>query len=896
MKFGIKPLAVSIALASAALAQADGTVEGRLIDASSKTVYSGAVVRIEELNREVLTTESGRFRIPQVAAGTYNLSVIVGGKKVETLEVTVADDQSTATQILLNEGETDVEEVLVIGQAAQLQRAIDRQRYSDQILNAVNSDAIGELPDANAAEALQRISGISIERDQGEGRFVRIRGLGAEFNSVSVNGTQIPAPEAAKRSVALDVIPANLIGSLEVRKAQTPDMDANSLGGSVEIKSVSALDREGSYYTGDLEYSYDSLTEETNPKLALGGGKTFMVGEESRLGVAMAASYEDRDFGSENVETGGAWDDGALEEVEMRDYTINRERIGAAINIDFEQDVNNSYYLRTLYSEFTDDEQREAVVIEFTDEEFDEGEALAKGEAGSGVVQRELKDRVETQKIFSASIGAEHFINDWTVEYDLSMSKAEEKEPDSIDSAVFEAELDNLSYFSSRKPVVSGTSAFYDASAFELDEIERVKSDTTDELTIASFDITRDLIVNDYPAMIKFGAKASQREKDMNVDIRKYEGDVNMADFTSGTVDYGLGNFGPSLSSDKLRAALGSLDVENDVVASHEEDYRIEEDVNAAYLMGRIDMNALQVIAGVRFEDTETNSYGFAVDGEEETVSNTRFKDSYSHTLPALLAKWEFQENTQLRAAVTHSVVRPNFEHMRPSYTLDGDELEIGNPDLKPMEARNLDLGIEHFVGNAGLVSVFGFYKSIDHFSYEVTFDEDTGGLEDFANIGEGLEEVTTFKNGDEATVKGLELAFSRKFDMLPTPFDGLLASANYTFVNSTATDAEGNTIELQDLSEESGNLTIGYEDETLSLRLATNYKSDYHNGDGIVQDQTHVDFNASYKVTEQVKVRFKAINITNEVFYVYQDSSDFNVQYEEYGPAYTLGVSYSSF
>ncbi|MGB1091707.1 MAG: TonB-dependent receptor, partial [Oceanobacter sp.] len=504
---------------------------------------------------------------------------------------------------------------------------------------------------------------------------------------------------------------------------------------------------------------------------------------------------------------------------------------------------------------------------------------------------RELKDRLETQKIISTSVGGEHFINDWTVEYDLSMSKAEEDEPDSVDAAVFEGDFSDLSYSSTRKPVISGASDFYDASNYTLDEIERVKSYTTDEMTIVSLDLTRDMIVNDYPAMLKFGAKSSQREKDMDVDIRLYSGDdISMADYTSGSVDYDLVNFGPSLSASKLRSALNSLDEESDFVASYEEDYRIEEDINAAYFMGRIDMDELQIIAGVRYEATKTDSYGYAVDADNETASRTHYSNSYSHALPALLSKWEFAENTQLRGAITHSVVRPNFEHMRPSYTYDGEELVIGNPELKPMEARNFDLGIEHFVGEAGVVSAFGFYKDIDNFSYEVDGDE-----ADYGDFAQGLA-ITTFKNGEKATVKGLELAFSRKFTSLPAPFNGLLMAANYTRVQASAQSIQGEYIRMQNLSDETGNVTLGYEDDRLNLRLAANYKSDYDNGDGIVQDQTQLDFNASYKVTSQLDVRFKAANLTNEVYYVYQDSSNYNVQYEEYGPTYTLGVSYNSF
>ena len=926
MKSSIKPLALCIALASASLAQADGIIEGRIIDASSNTVYSNAVIRLEELNREVLTSNTGRFRLPQVVPGEYTMTVSISGQEVERRTVQVSEQQVVNANVLLNEGEQEVEEVLVIGQAAQLQRALERQRYADGIISAVNSDAIGELPDANAAEALQRIPGLSIERDQGEGRFVRVRGLGSDYNAVSVDGTQIPAPEAGTRSVALDVIPSNLISSLVVTKSLTPDMDANSIGGAIAIESLSALDREGTFYNADLEYSYDELTENTNPKLALTGGTTLELDEDRRLGFAAAASYESRDFGSENTETGGAWDEGELEEMEMRDYTINRKRIGAALNVDYQHDVNNFLHLRTLFSEFTDDEQRQAMVAEFQELVEEDGEmerdgtSRASGETGLGEVARELKDREETQTIKAVTLGGEHYINDWTIEYDLGRSSAQEKEPDSMDSAVFKAELDNIGFNGSRKPVLFG-SELHDTANFELDEIERVKSHTTDDLSVVSLDITRDLIVNDYPAMVKFGGKLKSRKKHMDVDVRKYEADdISMSDYASGSVDYGIGRYGPKLNKGQLRALMNSLaadaDTEQDArnegfVDSYVEDYTIDEDINAAYLMGKIEMDELQLIGGVRHEQTRQKSKGFEVNGDDEdaNITRTHFKNDYSHTLPGVLAKYELAEDTQIRAAWTNSIVRPTFEMIRPNVAIDGNELETGNPNLKALESSNLDLGIEYFTGNAGVISAFAFYKSIDNFAYEVELENATRYN---VLLDEDDSEVTTYENGDTATLKGLELAYSQKFETLPAPFNGLLVAANVTFVQSEAKIAAyendtkmSRTIDLPKQSDRTGNLTVGYEDERLSLRLAANYKSDYLDEVGNLENdnedirqssQTQVDFNASYKVSEQFKVRFKAANLTDEPYYTYQGKEKYNAQYEDYGPTYTLGLSFTNF
>ncbi|MDO6748931.1 hypothetical protein Q4563_16940, partial [Gilvimarinus sp. 1_MG-2023] len=124
------------------------------------------------------------------------------------------------------------------------------------------------------------------------------------------------------------------------------------------------------------------------------------------------------------------------------------------------------------------------------------------------------------------------------VEYDLGTSSAKEDEPDAMDSAVFTAEVDNIGFNGSRQPILFG-SELYDTSNFELDEIERVRSYSSDDLNVAKIDITRDLIVADYPAMVKFGGKLKNRKKHMDVDIRKYSADdISLSDYTSGSTDY----------------------------------------------------------------------------------------------------------------------------------------------------------------------------------------------------------------------------------------------------------------------------------------------------------------------------------------------------------------------
>jgi TonB-dependent receptor len=257
-----------------------------------------------------------------------------------------------------------LDRVLVTGQAANLRSALAKQQAAQGIVNIVHADAIGQLPDNNAAEALARLPGVSVERDQGEGRFIRVRGLGPDYNAVTINGATMPASEADRRAPGLDVVPAGLIRSLEVSKTLTPEQDANSIGGSVSVNTLSAFDLAGRLFSVELGANHDANAGKTRPRGSLTFADRF-AGQ--RLGVALALSADQRRFASDNVETGGAWDGDKLEEFELRRYEITRERVGAALNLDYRPAAGQQFYLRGFASRFSDREQRESLGIAFED-------------------------------------------------------------------------------------------------------------------------------------------------------------------------------------------------------------------------------------------------------------------------------------------------------------------------------------------------------------------------------------------------------------------------------------------------------------------------------------------------------------------------------------------------
>jgi len=366
------------------------------------------------------------------------------GFTLTALGLAMASERLSAAEV------ANTEHVEVVGQAAAIDQALKEQRSADSIKSVVHADGVAQLPDENVAEAAQRLPGISVERDQGEGRFVSVRGLGPDLNSVTINGTLVPAPESARRAVALDVLPSELVQSLSVIKTLTPDMDANSLGGTVDVQSLSAFDHKGLFYTGSTEASYDKNTSQTSPKFSGAASNRFSLGDGiDNFGVAAALSWQKRDFGSDNVETGGAWDftNGAkLNEFEQRDYDISRERAGGGLNFDYKPDDLRSYYLRTLYSRYKDTETRNATSLEFAD-------PLAPGELGDAEAKRKLKNREEPQEIQSYVFGGERMLGLWTLSGQAGYSQSSEDSPAHIAGATFDGgDFANSGFYDKDKP------------------------------------------------------------------------------------------------------------------------------------------------------------------------------------------------------------------------------------------------------------------------------------------------------------------------------------------------------------------------------------------------------------------------------------------------------------
>jgi TonB-dependent receptor len=911
-------LSLAAALPGAAIAS---DLVGTVSDATDTRALQSAQVRLVELGRTAEADRDGSFRFSDVPAGTYTLEARYVGAAPVTRTVEVpASGTVTANLVLGTDGS-----ILVIGQAANLSSSLSRQRAADGVESVLTRDGIGQFPDQNVAESLRRLPGVNILDDQGEGRFVSIRGLDPELNAASVNGVRLPAPESDVRSVALDVISSDIIESIEVKKSLTPDMDADTIGASIEIRTTSAFDRKKDLLVVKAEGSYNDLTESVSPK----GSFDFSKKLGDNVGVAGGISYYKRKFATNNQEMDG-WDedDGLVyaDTVEYRDYDVERERISASLSFDFRVGDTTTLYARGLYSQFDDQEYRRRLTFEM-DEAPSAGDANGvsfDADDGEISVQRDLKDRFERQRIRSLVFGGETDSGPWNLKYSASWAKSSEKEAGSIDPVVYERVFEDgdgfgvdFDYRRDRivpYAITSGAAAFLDPSEYELDKVELTTlSDARDREYALKADIARSFAMQDGAFTLQFGTKARWRKKSYNADLEVYEWDgaddltLDMHDLL-GPQDYDLAAIEPMLAKKKFRPFffqnIGSFELDDGDTFEESEvaDYMVKEDVLAGYALGRWDSDTLRIIGGVRVEQTKNDIRGKEVILDDETVTPLRFTRKYTDWLPSLTFRFEPQQNLVLRAAGYRSLVRPKLSKLAPNVIIDDDEGEAGNPFLKPYRAWNADLSAEYYFGRNAAVSAGFFWKDIKDYIVDVTeFDTSYNGID--------LDELTTAINGESAEIKGFEFSYSQQMSFLPAPFDGLLAQFNYTY-----TDAKGTlvsyddddqpylrTIALPASSKHTFNAVLGYEKGPVSLRVAGTYRDKYldeaggaANEDRIVADQFKLDLSAKFRITPGVRIFAEWVNVTDAPYFAYQQFEGRRrlLQYEDYSWTAKFGVS----
>jgi TonB-dependent receptor len=945
-------------LSTAAYSQKVYDIKGKVIDSKTGEALQGATVLIEESKQGNITDSEGEFIIKGYKSSALTLKATFVGYESKTIKHDIAKNGNKFFSIELIPEAIEVGEVNVEGEAAGQVKAMLDQKRAINIKNVVSAEQIQQFPDLNAAEAMQRIPGITLQRDQGEGRYIQLRGTPPELTTFNINGEQIPSPEGGVRFVGMDIVSADQIDFIEISKVLTPDMDGDGIGGTVNIitkKAESEIPKINGIFSG----GYNNLRGTNNYQLQFSYGQRF-----NGFGFNVNSSYYKNDQGSDNMEfkfaKGPLWGSQGdsvdnyyvqYREAQLRHYDITRERTGLSATLDYKFSNTSEIYLTGMYNNYVDNETRRRKIYDLDD-------AITQFYYLYGGIDHEVRQRTKDQTISTLNLGGNHELLGIDLDYEISYANARENQPDRIEALfdnpgqaiAMEFDRSDPDWPKVTYPNPENAQNAFDYDNYEFDNLLFQNIDIRDENLTAkvNFKIPYELN-NSNSGYIKFGGKSRFKDKKRDIFADEYgayftksniypgEGaPLSLTTVTDGFADNNLLDKGFLIdnmpSAGKMKdffeyySQFFIIDRTGTKTKSFGEDYQANENIYATYLMVRHDFDDLMLIGGVRYEKTDIDYQGRKIityRGNFKDLDTLTDKRSHEFLLPQFQARYSFDNTFNLRGAVTYTYSRPNFEDVLPYREEDREEVKYGNPDLKFPTSLNIDLLAEKYLPDGGIISGGLFYKQIDDFIFYYKRFAHEG--EDFSNYG--LVEIEKAINGLDAFVLGAEIQSQFKLSFLPSFLSDFGIFFNYTYTYSEAyiykrlpanyveavvifgeddlsmfsTTDEQETITLPGQAMHTGNLALYYETEDFYAKISANYHDAflYQLGadpdlDEFYDEALHMDFTANYKISEYARVFIDVINITNAPLKFYLGTPDNTQQQEYYSWWSRMGVKIS--
>jgi TonB-dependent receptor len=810
----------------------------------------GAVVTLDRTDQTLLTARDGSFHFPAVPTGEHRLSVSYTGLDSQTLNLTVTAGQPVVREISLTSQVYRLEKFTVPGEREGNALAITQQRNAANVKNVISADAFGNIADQNLGNLLMRLPGLAEEILEGEVTSVSVRGIAADFNAVTLDGTRGASGNtgALARGFAIDRIPADFVERIEVTKALTPDMDGDSIGGAINLRTKSPLDRKGRQitYMGGMSWNLDRDTYRPIGSIAysdvLGAGKNF--------GVLFTASYNKTHKPRDSVYQN--WQQTADTSVpayffmsNVREDYLHHQRVGAGLRFDYKLSPTHRVFINTLYSDYQDLLDRRDLAMAPTAAQMRPGWTSTVAESFNHSISWAQNRRNRGEETFNVILGGEQQLTRGLIDYGANWSRAvgdEARVVPTVQVAGVGFRVDRTDPFFPTMVQTSGPSIF-DRNEFRLTTLNF--QDFDDQDLIRGAHINWKQRFSDAPvASFKTGLRWRGQERDRRQTRPSYVyvgadgvagvnpatrlNDDNIAQFDDPGYRYGPANgrYRPNASLDyekliryvRANPTHFTENIANTVRDALQFNGRVTEDVYAGYFMGDVRLGRLDLTTGVRVEATRLTGRGVrqeitpaerarraafvgTVTPDElrrrtaAEWSNIRADEGrYQNILPSLHCKYSLTPNLQARASYSSGIGRPNFSNLLRTTTVNHDTMRVvaANADLKPQRTDNYDLMLEYYFEPSGYFSAGAFLKEIKDFIYGdigavIGPGPDNGFDGDY--VGYNLEQNL---NGGSGRVRGFELAYSQRFTRLPGLWKGLGLAANYTRLESRGNYSAG--------------------------------------------------------------------------------------------------------
>ncbi len=881
----------------------------------------------------VASDTRGNFVIPNVKPGTYTATVSYVGFTTSVLTVVVAAGQDALLDATLTVGSSRQQVVVnanLVGEAA----AINEQRTSANILNVETDTQIQSLPNANVADALGRLPGVTLQRNEGEGQYVQIRGTEPRLSNTTIDGVIVPGPDPQVRQVDLDTIPADLVGSVAINKTLSANQDGDAIGGSVDLRIKQATSNQPTLSFEGM----DGYTPIANGRKAflINSSAGMRFGQQKRFGLMLGYSYDYNGRGIDDVEPVPDLDSNGnttFDAENIQEYLYDRTRYGVAGSLDYKLAENSDLYVHGLFSNFRDYGQKYAYQLNGANAKF------------STSVRR------PNLQIADLAIGGNQVFTHSFLHYQIAVAHSRfggaAGNPGADFAPVSGSPLDNLSTcsysatatVSQYRPQFRGCAApgmsIYDPTQYALQDINTTSGDATQLNLQAGAAMGINYHLGPHASTLEFGGQFRNEHKGQDAYSPTFDNGATplmtqfLSNFTNPHFYGGSYHLGPVTNFDLITGYLtanpGALPLDEGAthLASDASNYNLQERVSAGYIMNTLDLgNRIQLQTGLRIEATQTSNTGYLVtnDANGNYVSTTPQygSGSYVNPLPSVQFRYMIDNNSDIRAVYGRGISRPDPYQLVPYITLDESTtpytVNIGNTALVAEHANDYDVLYERFLKSVGMIEAGYFYKQISLPIYgQQSIIPATGSPLSQPYAGDLVfQEV----NGDHAHVQGIEFAYQQHLDYLPGVLGGARINANFTYTESANYDITGRTDTPPLVGQAPFSWNIGPAYSTrralvtvgISHNGANIYAYQYQStgpgavpygvtgpfGDNYFYSHTQVDAQGSYYIGKGFTALAFGENMNNAVFGFYNGSQQYMVQREYYKPTYSGGVRWT--
>jgi TonB-dependent receptor len=923
---------------------AKGTVAGRIVDTGGG-VLQGARIVLNPGDISRVSDAQGEFTITGVEAGAYTITISFVGLETYTGPLEVKAGALVRADAALKVGAQSQEVIVTAERAHGEMEAINRERSADNVLQVLPSEVIRSLPNANMADALGRLPSVTLERDEGEGKYVQIRGTEPRLTNVTLDGVNVASPESGIRQIKLDTIPADLVESVEINKTLQANQDADGIGGSVNLVTKTAGERPTISFSG-----MGGVTPIVNnrPVVESTGTLGQRFGHDKKWGVLIGGSYDWNGRGIDDIEpvpdqaTNLPGNPRVFDSIDIREYRYYRSRWGLGGSGDYKLGDGSNIYLHGLYSDFKNYGDRWVYSL------CDNTPGTYLGDDPNLGTRCDVPSfnnqiRRPDYAIGSLILGGKHVFSSTWFAWDVSAGRSRQIE-NGDPSASFDSQLDSSNcQFDPTNPkgiyrpqwTPDCFAEAYDPTTMSLNNIQTAHGLTAQVNLQITGAVAKRYHIGSHTATIEVGGRFRN--------AHKFDNSVNFEFDADGTVL--LSQFPNKLTNNNYYDKsynLGPNPHFNDVFAFYfanqgdfteappdmTSQYDLVEKVSAGYVMNTFDLSSrIRLVAGLRFEGTNLSTAAPAFDDSGNFVGLSKANGSYVKVLPSASLRLALDSNTNLRLVYGRGLSRPDPQDIAQasSFSIGGsiNSLNLGNPNLKAETADNFDVLLEHYLTPFGAIQGGFFYKRL----YDPIVTQETNV--NFTNppvptAPPGAYRVTQPINAGSAYLYGFELAYLQHLNFLPSVLKYFGISANYGYTYSEASGLPGRSDHprLVRSAPHTWNVSPTFDYKRLSFRAGLSYNAanifsySFQDGvtplkDGSIPDATpgglkgpfsdtyfyphlQIDLQGSVGLSHGLTFISYILNANNEVFGFYNGSSQYMIQREYYKPTYAAGFRWN--